>query len=43
MVDKLKAIEEKYIELENAMQQPEVYSDPAVYVDGVLVRHLYPQ
>jgi len=31
MVNKLKAIEEKYIELENAMQQPEVYSDPAVY------------
>lgn len=31
MIDKLIAIEKKYIELESRMQQPEVYSDPAVY------------
>lgn len=31
MLDKLKQIEEKYIEVENRMAQPEVYSDPAVY------------
>ena len=29
MLEKLKAIEEKYTELEQKMQQPEVYSDPA--------------
>ena len=31
MLDKLKAIEEKYIGLENRLQQPEVYSDPSLY------------
>lgn len=31
MLEKLKAIEEKYTELEQKMQQPEVYSDPAAY------------
>lgn len=31
MLDKLKAIEEKFVDLEERMQQPEVYSDPAVY------------
>ncbi|MCL2401066.1 MAG: peptide chain release factor 1 [Oscillospiraceae bacterium] len=31
MLEKLVAIEEKYQELENKMQDPEVYSDPAVY------------
>ncbi len=31
MLEKLKAIEEKYIELEQKMQQPEVYTDPAQY------------
>jgi peptide chain release factor 1 len=31
MLEKLAAIEEKYQELENKMQDPEVYSDPAVY------------
>ncbi len=31
MLDKLKAIEEKFIGLEERMQQPEVYSDPATY------------
>ena len=29
MLEKLKQIEEKYTELENRLQQPEVYSDPA--------------
>ena len=31
MLEKLKQIEEKYTELENRLQQPEVYSDPAQY------------
>ena len=31
MLSKLKAIEDRYIELENRMSQPEVYSDPAAY------------
>ena len=31
MTEKLKAIEEKYVELEKAMEQPEVYSDPQIY------------
>lgn len=31
MLEKLKAIEEKYIELEKKMQEPEVYTDPAAY------------
>ncbi|MCL2227382.1 MAG: peptide chain release factor 1 [Oscillospiraceae bacterium] len=31
MLEKLKAIEEKYKNLEMRMQDPEVYSDPAVY------------
>ncbi|MGE4353929.1 MAG: peptide chain release factor 1 [Oscillospiraceae bacterium] len=31
MLDKFRQIEEKYIEIENRMAQPEVYSDPAVY------------
>lgn len=31
MLEKLKAIEEKYCELENRLSQPEVYSDPAAY------------
>ncbi|MBE6968233.1 MAG: peptide chain release factor 1 [Ruminococcaceae bacterium] len=31
MLEKLKQIEEKYTELENRLQQPEVYSDPALY------------
>lgn len=31
MLDKLKAIEEKYCELEKRLSQPEVYSDPAAY------------
>lgn len=31
MLEKLKAIEEKYVEIERKMQQPEVYSDPALY------------
>ncbi|MCL2408640.1 MAG: peptide chain release factor 1 [Oscillospiraceae bacterium] len=31
MLEKLVAIEEKYRELENKMQDPEVYSDPAAY------------
>ena len=31
MLEKLKQIEEKYTELENRLQQPEVYSDPAEY------------
>ena len=31
MLEKLKQSEEKYTELENRLQQPEVYSDPAQY------------
>lgn len=31
MLEKLKAIEEKYINLEERLQQPEVYSDPSLY------------
>ncbi|MBR4232364.1 MAG: peptide chain release factor 1 [Oscillospiraceae bacterium] len=31
MFDKLRAIEEKYVSLEARMQQPEVYTDPALY------------
>jgi len=31
MLDKLKQIEEKYVEIEKRMGEPEVYSDPAVY------------
>ena len=31
MFDKLRAIEEKFISLESRMQQPEVYTDPALY------------
>ena len=31
MLEKLKAIEEKYNELARRMEQPEVYSDPALY------------
>ncbi len=31
MLEKLRQIEEKYTELENRLQQPEVYSDPALY------------
>jgi peptide chain release factor 1 len=31
MLNKLKQIEEKYVEIENKMATPEVYSDPAVY------------
>ncbi len=31
MIDKLQKIEEKYVEIENRMAQPEVYSDPAAY------------
>lgn len=31
MIDKLKQIEEKYVDIENRMAQPEVYSDPAAY------------
>ena len=31
MLDKLIAIEEKYVDLETRMQEPEVYSDPALY------------
>ena len=31
MLEKLKAIEEKYVDIENRMQDPEVYSDPAAY------------
>lgn len=31
MLEKLQAIEEKFTELENRMQQPEVYSDPNAY------------
>ena len=31
MLDKLIAIEEKYVDLETRMQAPEVYSDPALY------------
>ena len=31
MLDKLKQIEEKYVEIENRMAQPEVYSDTAIY------------
>ena len=31
MLDKLRQIEEKYVEIENRMAQPEVYSDPAAY------------
>ncbi len=31
MLDKLRQLEEKYIELEKRMPEPEVYSDPAAY------------
>jgi len=31
MLDKLIAIEEKYVTIEKRMQEPEVYTDPAVY------------
>ena len=31
MLDKLRQLEEKYIELEKRMAEPEVYSDPAAY------------
>lgn len=31
MLDKLKVLDEKYCEIEAKMQQPEVYTDPAVY------------
>ena len=31
MLDKLKQIEEKFVEIEQKMAQPEVYSDPAAY------------
>lgn len=31
MLDKLKAIEDKYCQLESRLSQPEVYSDPALY------------
>jgi len=31
MFDKLKAVEERYAELEKRMQEPEVYTDPALY------------
>ncbi|MGI6027840.1 MAG: peptide chain release factor 1 [Candidatus Heteroscillospira sp.] len=31
MLDKLKQIEEKYVDIENQMSRPEVYSDPAAY------------
>ena len=31
MFDKLRAIEEKYVSIEARMQQPEVYTDPALY------------
>ena len=31
MLDKLKQIDEKYIEIEKRMGEPDVYSDPAVY------------
>jgi peptide chain release factor 1 len=31
MLDKLKQIEEKFVEIERKMAQPEVYSDPAAY------------
>ncbi len=31
MIDKLQKIEEKYVEIENKMAQPEVYSDPTAY------------
>ena len=31
MFEKLKEIEVKYIELEEKLQTPEVYSDPALY------------
>lgn len=31
MLDKLKKVEEKYVEIEAKMGEPEVYSDPAVY------------
>ncbi|MBR5381575.1 MAG: peptide chain release factor 1 [Oscillospiraceae bacterium] len=31
MLDKLKAVEERYGELERRMQEPEVYTDPALY------------
>ena len=31
MLDKLRQLEEKYIELEKRMAEPDVYSDPAAY------------
>lgn len=31
MLDKLRQIEEKYVEIENKMATPEVYTDPSVY------------
>jgi peptide chain release factor 1 len=31
MLDKLREIEKKYVDIENRMAQPEVYSDPAAY------------
>ena len=31
MLDKLKQIEEKYVEIESRMESPDVYTDPALY------------